>query len=83
MSNIVNKNIYHSDNYYFNIVRKKVKKYRLKSKMTQQQLADLTGLSMNYISKIESKKMQRGFSLVAIGRIADALKINIKSLFDD
>ena len=39
---------------------------RKKLKMTQQQLADLTGLSMNYISKIESKKMQRGFSLLQL-----------------
>ena len=38
---------------------------------------------MNYISKIESEKMQRGFTIVSLGRIADALKIDIRLLFDD
>ena len=49
----------------------------------QQQLADKAGISMNYIAKIESKKMQRGFTIVVLGRIADALEIDIKLLFDD
>lgn len=38
---------------------------------------------MNYITKIESKNMQRGLSIVALGRIADALKIDIKQLFNN
>ena len=73
----------HDDNYYFNIIRYKNKKYREKSKMTQQQLADKSGLTMNYLAKIESKKMQRGFSVATLGRIADALGVNPKCLFDD
>ena len=38
---------------------------------------------MNYLSKIESNKMQRGFSIVILGRIADALEIDIRKLFDE
>ena len=37
---------------------------------------------MNYLSKIESQKMNRGFTIVIIGRIADALEIDIRKLFD-
>jgi len=37
---------------------------------------------MNYLAKIESKKMQKGFSVAVIGRIADSLNIDIKLLFD-
>ena len=73
----------HDDNYYYNIIRQNIKKYREKVGLTQQQLADKAGISMNYIAKIESKKMQRGFTIVVLGRIADALKIDIKLLFDD
>ena len=73
----------HADNYYFNVIRNNIKKYRKEKKLTQQQLADKSGLTMNYISKIESKKMQRGFTIVSLTRIADALEIDIKKLFND
>ncbi len=72
----------HSDNYYFDIVRYNIKKYRNKANLTQQQLADKAGITMNYLAKIESKKMNRGFTIVILGRIADALEIDIRKLFD-
>ncbi len=72
----------HDDNYYYDIIRKNIKKYREKANLTQQQLADKTGVTMNYIAKIESEKMQRGFTIVVLGRIADALEIDIRLLFD-
>jgi transcriptional regulator with XRE-family HTH domain len=73
----------HSDNYYFDIIRYNIKKYREEKHLTQQQLADRAGLTMNYLSKIESVKMQRGFSIVTLTRVADVLGINIKDLFDE
>lgn len=73
----------HTDNYYFDIIRHNIKKYRKEKNLTQQQLADKSGLTMNYISKIESKKMQRGFTIVSLTRIADALELDIRKLFDD
>ena len=73
----------HDDNYYFSIIRKNIKKYRIEKKLTQQQLADKAGVSMNYISKIESVKMNKGFTIIVLGRIADALEIDIRKLFDD
>ena len=72
----------HNDSYYYDVLRKNIKKYRELKGLTQQQLADKAGISMNYIAKIESKKMQRGFTIVVLGRIADALNIDIKNLFD-
>ena len=72
----------HEDNYYYDIVRYNIKKYREKANLTQQQLADLAGITMNYLAKIESVKMQRGFTRVIVGRIADALNIDIRSLFE-
>lgn len=72
----------HNDNYYFNIIRYNIKKYREAKKLTQQQLADKAGISMNYLAKIESQKMQRGFTIVILGRIADALEIDIRNLFN-
>ena len=73
----------HNDTYYFNIIRYNIRKYRIKANLTQQELADKAGITMNYLSKIESNKMQRGFSIVILGRIADALEIDIRKLFDE
>lgn len=78
----MNSNI-HNDNYYFDIIRYNIRKYREAANLTQQQLADKACLTMNYIAKIESKKMQRGFTIVVLGRIADALGISPKLLFDE
>ncbi len=73
---------FHEDYYYYNIVRQNIKKYRKLAGITQQELADRIGVSMHYISQIESAKPYKYFTLVIIGRIADALKIDIKKLFD-
>ena len=71
----------HEDTYYFNIIRANIKKEREKKGLTQQQLADKAGITMNYLAKIESQKMGRGFTIVIMGRIADALEIDIRDLF--
>lgn len=71
----------HNDNYYFNLIRANIKKEREMKGLTQQQLADKAGISMNYLAKIESEKMQRGFSINILGRLADALEIDIRDFF--
>lgn len=71
----------HSDTYYFDIIRYNIKRLREEAGLTQQQIADKAGITMNYVAKIESKKMQRGFTIVSLGRIADALGLDIRELF--
>ena len=79
----MNKKInFHDDYYYYDIVRKNIKKYRKIAGITQQELADRIGVSMHYISQIESANPNKYFTLVVIGRIADALDIDIRLLFD-
>ncbi len=79
----MNKNLFHDDYYYYDIVRKNIKKYRKLASLTQQELADKIEVSMHYISQIESAKPNKYFTLIIIGRIADVLNINIKQLFDE
>lgn len=57
--------------------------YRTLANITQQELADRIDVSMHYISQIESANPNKYFTLVVIGRIADALNIDIRQLFDD
>ena len=69
--------------FYYNIVRKNIRKYRKLANITQQELADMINVSMHYISQIESANPNKYFTLVIIGRISDALNIDIRQLFDD
>ena len=61
---------FHDDYYYYDIVRKNIRKYRKLANLTQQQLADAIDVSMHYISQIESANPNKYFTLVVIGRIA-------------
>lgn len=76
MNNVNNHSIYDT-------VRYNIKKYRKEKKMTQQELADASGLSHGYIREIESFKMGKSFSLDAVERIAGGLKIKVMILFDE
>ncbi|MFA5604001.1 MAG: helix-turn-helix transcriptional regulator [Bacilli bacterium] len=73
----------HTDDYYYDIVRKNIKKYRQQKGFTQQSLADACDLSMTYIAEIESLKKNKSFSLATLGRIADSLQIDIKNFFEE
>ena len=77
MTNINNhRNIY-------DIVRGNIKKYRKLKGMTQQDLADASYLSHGYIREIESYTMATTFSLDAVEKIANALEIDFKLLFEE
>ena len=71
----------YDDSYYFNLIRHNIKRIREKEGLTQQQLADKTGITTNYLAKIESQKMQRVRTIVIAGRLADALQVGIAKLF--
>ena len=78
-----NKSNLHDDYHYYEIVRKNIRKYRKQAHLTQQELADRSDITMHYVAQIESEKTHKYFTLAVIGRIADALNIDIKKFFDD
>ena len=73
---INNQNIYDT-------VRNNIRKYRKLKCMTQQELADAAELSHGYIREIESLNMGVTFSLDAVEKIASALDIEVKLLFEE
>jgi len=73
----------HTDDYYYDIVRVNIRKFRMEKGYTLQKLADEAGLSIDYVAEIESLKRRKSFSLAALGRIADALEVNIKEFFNE
>ena len=56
---------------------------RVKNNVTQQELADAAELSHGYIREIESPNMGVTFSLDAVEKIANALGIHFKLLFEE
>lgn len=75
--------IKYDDKYYYDIVRKNIRKYRKEKKLTQQKLAELTGFSTDYIGEIESLKKGKSFSIALVGRIANATNKEIKCFFEE
>lgn len=71
----------HDDEYYYKIVRINVKKYRRLKGYTQQDLADLSGVSRQYICDIENESRNKHLTIAMLGRIADALDIDITMFF--
>ena len=76
------KNYIHDDEYYYSIIRKNVKKYRLKQKLTQQNLADMTDMSREYICDIENESRNKHLTIAVLGRIAEALNVDIRNFFE-
>lgn len=56
-----------------------VRKYRNEKGISQEKLAELSGLHRTYISDIE--RFQRSIALENIQRLADALEIEVYKLF--
>ena len=71
----------HDDEYYYEIVRANIKKYRLENNLTQQDLADLSGVSRQYICDIENRNRNKHITIAILGRIADSLDIDIEYFF--
>ncbi len=73
----------YNDEYYYTIIRKNIKKIRKSKNLTQQQLADLTDLSREYICDIENESRCKHFTIAILGRLSKALEIPITDFFND
>ena len=65
----------------YKIVSINIKKYRKKAKISQLQLSRQTGISYEYIRRIESTKEIHTFSIEVVDKIATSLKIETFKLF--
>ncbi len=71
-----------NDEYYYSIIRHNIKKYRKEKKLTQQDLADMTEISREYICDIENESRGKHVTIALLGRISEALDIDIRKLFE-
>lgn len=73
----------HDDEYYYEIVRRNVRTFRNRNGLTQQQLADMTDMSREYICDIENKSRNKHVTIAVLGRIAEALNVPIGDFFTE
>lgn len=78
MENKDNKN---NDDYYYLLARLNIKKYRTLKNITTQELADKCELTHQFIRDLECIKLTRRPRVDTLGRIANALDIDIRELF--
>ncbi|MBQ2660042.1 helix-turn-helix transcriptional regulator [Candidatus Saccharibacteria bacterium] len=71
----------HDDEYYYQIVRQNIRKYRKARNLTQQKLAEMTDMSREYITDIENESRNKHLTITVLGRIAEALKVPISDFF--
>ena len=73
----------HDDEYYYTIIRKNVKKFRKQQNLTQQNLADMTEMSREYICDIENEKRNKHLTIAVLERIAESLNVSISAFFEE
>ncbi len=74
------KSYIHDDEYYYEIIRQNIRKFRKERNLTQQNLADMTDMSREYICDIENESRNKHPTIAVLGRIAEALDVPIGDL---
>ena len=65
---------------FYKLIGKRIKSLRKMKNLSQEQLAEKSGLSLDYIGKIEVNINKPGIK--ALLKISNALDLHIKELFD-
>ena len=78
---VKHKSYIHDDEHYYKIIRKNIREHRLNKKLTQQDLADMTELSREYICDIENESRNKHPTISVLGRIAESLDVEIMNFF--
>lgn len=60
-----------------------IKKYRKQVGFTQEQLAEKSGISISYLSKIEALNCDQPFSLEVLFDISEVLGISVHQLLEE
>ena len=64
----------------YDTIRQNIRKYRKEKGMTSAQLAEITGLSHDFIRQIQSDKTRYNFSVETFYKISVALDVSMDTL---
>lgn len=62
-------------------IAKRIVYYRIRKRLSQEELADKIGISKSYLSKIEAPNSTKAFSLDVLFAIADGLEVDVIKFF--
>ena len=68
------------NNAIYDTIRRNIKRYRTEQGMTSAQLAEMVGLSHDFIRQIESEKVRYNFSVDTFYKISVALAVGMDKL---
>lgn len=71
-----------NDETIYDIIRRNIKKYRKERNLTSAQLAEMVGLSHDFLRQIESEKVRNNFSVETFYKIAVALDVTLDMLVE-
>lgn len=74
---------FHDESHYYNIIKNNIKKIRQELNLTEQDLADILSVPIEYITNLEKEDINKRITIATLGRIADALNIPISRLFEN
>lgn len=75
--------LFESDEKLYSIIGKNIKKYRISAGLTQVQLCDKTGISLSYLTKLESDKCDKSISLSFLNILSNVLQVEIVDFFKE
>lgn len=72
-----------TDERLYKTISNNIKQYRHSARLTQQELADKSKISLSYITKIEAASCNKSLSISTLNQIANALNIEITEFFKE
>ncbi len=72
-----------NDTDLYRVIGTNIKYYREHAKLTQAQLAELTKISISYLSKIEATGCNKSLSISVLNQIANVLDVEISEFFKE
>jgi len=67
----------------YDTIRKNIRRYRLEKNMTSSELAEMVGLSHEFIRQIQSEKIAYNFSVDTLYRISVVLGVSLDDLIQN
>jgi transcriptional regulator with XRE-family HTH domain len=74
--------IFETDEKLYSTLEENIKYFRNKAGLSQKELSEKSGVSLSYISKLESHVCMKNVSISILNRIANALDIRLARLFE-
>lgn len=75
--------LFETDEELYKTIGKNIKRFRTVAGLTQLQLCEETGISLSYLTKLESEKCDKSISLSFLNLLANTLNIEITEFFKE